>query len=113
VEVVVLSDVDPPRVSDFLKAAGDAPSVTVKGATALRIAQMWRELPPGETARCHIPPFGLRFIADGRVICEGSICWECNNIYGNAGGRAFFYEFDTEAAGSQALLVELRRIVEG
>jgi hypothetical protein len=83
----------------------------VEGPTALRIAQLWRELPPGETARCHSPPFGLRFILEGQVICEGSICWECNNIYGNFEGEVFFYQFDAEAAESKALLAEVKRIV--
>src|SRR5947209_5250192 len=91
----------------------NAPGVTVEGATALRIAQLWRDLPPGEEARCHIPPFGLRFVADGRVVCEGSICWECNNIYGDVGRVPFGYESDAGAVGSQALLEELLRIAEG
>jgi hypothetical protein len=111
VEVVDLRAVDPPRVSDFMKAAAGAPKVTVQGPTAHQIAQLWRGLPPGDQMRCHIPPFGIRFFMEEHLVCQGSICWECNNVYGDAGGIRFAYEFDAGSAESQTLLVELGRIM--
>jgi hypothetical protein len=46
-----------------------------------------------------------------QLVCQGSICWECFNIYGDAGGVRFAYEFEAGAVESQKLLVELRRIM--
>lgn len=110
VEVVLLSGVDdPPRVTGYMSAAG-ATSVLIGGMAATQIADLWRRLPPGDTARCHTPPFGLRFLVGGEVICQGSICWQCNNIYGDAGGEPFFYEFDAEGEVSRSLLAQLQRI---
>jgi hypothetical protein len=81
----------------------------IQGEAAQTIAQLWRQLPPGEQARCHIPPFALRFIADGVVICQGSVCWKCNNILGEVDGKRFWYAFDSDSDIAQSLLDECRR----
>src|SRR5688572_11429846 len=73
VDLVDLSGVYANGVDDYMDAAADAPSVRVSGAEAERIAALWRQLPPGEQARCHVPPFGLRFYAGGRVLSRASI----------------------------------------
>ncbi|HEX3313345.1 MAG TPA: hypothetical protein VHR72_00585 [Gemmataceae bacterium] len=112
-EVVELRGVKPTHVNKYMKAAGRARCVRLAGAEAQRIAELWRDLPAGHQMRCHIPPFGLRFIAEGQVICEGSICWKCNNIFGDVGGEPFAYEFDAKADVSQALLLQLRRVMNG
>lgn len=109
VEIVALDEIDANRVDQYMRNAGDAPSITVDGPDAQRIADLWRSLPPGDQARCHIPPYGLRFRVNERVVCEASICWECDNIFGEANGRQFSYEFDAGHATSMMLLVELRR----
>lgn len=46
-----------------------------------KAAHLWRQLPGGLQARCHTPPFGLRFYQENRLLLECSICWKCNNIY--------------------------------
>ena len=111
VDVVDLSDVDADRVEEYMDAAANAPSIRVSGAEATRIAALWRELPPGEQARCHIPPFGLRFYSGGRLISRGSICWRCNNIFGDAGDEHLFFAFDASQPTSRELLAECERVV--
>jgi hypothetical protein len=39
-----------------------------------------------------------------------SICWQCNNTFGEADGRSFCNPFDADAPVSRQLLAELRRI---
>lgn len=107
VEVVHLRGIWPERGGvTYMQAAAaaGAPMVVVQGDEAQRIAELWRSLPPGNQARCHIPPYALRFHSGDVVVCEASICWECNNIHGAAEGSDLFYEFDAKAPASQALL---------
>lgn len=84
------------------------PSVALPPAAAEEVAALWRRLPPGEQARCHLPAYGLRFRDEETVRCEASLCWECRNIYGKADGTAFEYEFDAEDPVSQDLLAACR-----
>ncbi len=112
VEIVSLESVDAGRVDEYMKNAADAPSITLEGADAQRIADLWRLLPPGDQARCHFPPYGLRFRYEGRVISEASICWECDNIFGVADGRHIHYAFDASHPTSTRLLAELRQFSE-
>jgi hypothetical protein len=86
-------------------------AVRVEGPAAERIADLWRRLPPGRQARCHLPPYGLRFLVGREVVCQASVCWRCNNVYGEAAGRPLHYEFDADDAASQELLAELQRVV--
>ena len=90
--------------------AADAPFVRVVGPGAQLIASLWRDLPPGEQARCHVPRFGFRFFDGDRLVSEASVCWQCNNIRGSSGGRKMAYEFDSSVPASRRLLEETRRI---
>jgi hypothetical protein len=111
VDVVVLdSGAAVSRVSEFIHVAA-VRSVCVAGQAAQAIASLWRQLPPDQQARCHIPPYGLRFHSDSGLICEASICWQCNNIYGQACGEGFVYEFDALANASRRMLAMLRETV--
>lgn len=111
VVVVDLRRIDANRVSQHMQNAAAAPSITLNGDHAQRIAELWRALPPGIQSRCHTPPFGLRFRSGERVVCEASLCWECDNIFGQSEGRDIHYEFDAGQPISQALLAELRRSI--
>ena len=111
VEAVDLAGLDPDRVSEYMAAAVNAPRVAVTGSDAERIACLWRGLPEGEQMRCHIPPFGLRFYSRRRLICEASVCWECNNIFGNAGGEHLWYGFDASHEHSRELLAACKRAI--
>jgi hypothetical protein len=77
------------------------------------IAELWRKLPPGEQARCHVPPFALRFFAEGEVILEASLCWHCNNIWLREEKTENVFEFDARAEVSQELLAVLKAISKG
>lgn len=97
-------------VRDFIRVAA-LRYVSLTGEAARAIASLWRKLPPGEQARCHIPPYGLRFHSASGSVCEASICWQCNNIYGQAGSEEFDFEFDAQAAISRQLLAAIRQAV--
>jgi hypothetical protein len=105
VEVIVLRGNDDYEIREEV---GTAPGVSLTGDDAQRVSALWRLLPTGYQARCHDPRFGLRFLDGGVVLCQASVCWECNNIYGEANGEGFTYAFDAEASVSQDLLNECR-----
>lgn len=106
VEVVVLKNVD---VDDIRGAvAASSVSVSLHDEDAQRVAALWRQLPTGEPHRCHLPPFGLRFLDGEVVVCQASLCWKCNNIFGEVSGEAFSYDFDSSDSISQDLLNECR-----
>ena len=79
----------------------------VEGQVAQEIATLFRQLPSGEPARCHIPPYGLRFYTEEGLQKQCSICWMCNNICGD-----FQYSFDANHAVSQSLLALISSHVE-
>jgi hypothetical protein len=49
-------------------------------AQAAVLVSLWDRLPPGETARCHIPGFAIQLSHQGRVVFTAALCWKCNNI---------------------------------
>ena len=108
VHVVNLEGIYPNRVDLYMREAANAPMVTLTGASAAAVARLWRQLPKGEQSRCHIPPFGLRFLLDDKVYCQASICWKCDNIFGEIDGQPFAYDFDSQHAVSQSLLSEVK-----
>ncbi len=87
--------------------------MAIYGVPSALVAELWRLLPPGRQARCHNPGYALKFHAGGLIVCTATVCWECNNIHGEANGEAFVYEFDSQHEVSQTLLAELSRIVSG
>lgn len=103
IEVVDIRRIDANRVSQYMQIAGDEPSVRVDGESARPFADSWRALKPGESARCHVPPIGLRFIADGTVYLEASVCWRCNNLFGLCGGAEISYAFDSDSESAKRL----------
>lgn len=112
VEVVDLSGIDADRVDQYMQNAVSAPSVTLQGDAAQRVASLWRALPPGEQSRCHSPPYGFRFRSGERLVCEASVCWKCDNIFGTSEGRPIHFEFDATQPVSQDLLTEARRAID-
>ncbi|MBX9626008.1 MAG: hypothetical protein K2X82_19580 [Gemmataceae bacterium] len=89
------------------------PAARLTGGDAARVADLWRRLPPGEERRCHDPAFTLRFLAGGRVLAEGSVCWECHNIHVTRGDGHATYEFDADSPTALQLLDECRRVAGG
>lgn len=104
VDVVSLRDTDADQISGYMKEAVTAEYFQVVDDLAQQIADLWRQLPPGEQDRCHYPPFGLRFYNNGKLQLQASLCWECNNIFGDLNGNTIWYEFDAQHQISQKLL---------
>ena len=104
VEVVNLCRVDVYDVSNYMQNVGNSEFIRLSGNSAQKIAELWRKLPEGMSARCHFPPYGFRFYKDEKLILQGSVCWQCNNIYGDVNGDEFAYRFNGEDQISQELL---------
>jgi hypothetical protein len=112
VELVDLKGLQPKHVNEYMKIAKDASHVHVQGEAAQQIAYLWRQLPPDEQMRCHSPPFGLRFYRGRELLVQGSVCWECNNIFVEENGEDLAYTFDGQHAYSQQLLILLEQIAD-
>jgi hypothetical protein len=87
------------------KILDDALHKPIVGQAAQEIANLFRQLPSGSSARCHTPPFGLRFYTVDGLQRQCSICWECNNICGD-----FQYDFDADNYISQELFALLTQL---
>lgn len=111
VVIVSLGKIDRPASGNYIAASTGAPSVSLQDQAAVEIAELWRALPSGMQARCHLPPYGLKFQLRGARILEASICWKCNNIVGTLNGAPFHFEFDSEAPPSVELLDTLKRLL--
>jgi hypothetical protein len=111
VEVVDVRGIEPNRVSQFMAYARDRPGVRLNKERAERVVGLYRQLPRGEQARCHKPSYGLRMFREDRIVYQASICWECNNIFGEANGRSFSIEFDCSSSVAQELLLEMQNAI--
>ena len=106
-----LSDVELPSVYHVVRSKAVRGHVRLTGEDAERIAALWRALPAGEQARCHTPPYGLRFWRGGLLLAEASLCWECDNARGYAGDETIAFGFNAESAVAQSLLLQLRHVL--
>lgn len=109
VDVYGLRGSDPPRVGEFMRHLARCAWVRLDGEGAAAVAGLYRQLPGGETMRCHTPPFGLRFWSNGELITEASLCWECNNAFGFRAGERIAFDFEGQSDIAQVLLTLLRR----
>lgn len=68
----------------FAKGGGSDATVTwtrrLNGREQARLQELIKVLPNGESARCHMPGFGLR-IWRGQRQQRVSLCFRCNNAY--------------------------------
>lgn len=103
VEIVDIRRLEAKRVSQYMQIARDEPSVRLNGNAAQRFADAWRALTPGESARCHVPPIGLRFFVDGSVYLEASVCWRCSNLFGVCEENEMWYAFDSDSGAAKRL----------
>jgi len=56
--------------------------VAINGKKCKEITDAWRSLsfqPNG--ALCHVPPYGVRFYRDNKLLFETTVCWKCHNFY--------------------------------
>lgn len=112
VDVVRLAGVKPDHVGNYMQEAVKAPYVRVTDELAQQIADLWRQLPAGAPRRCHTPPFGLRFYRRRILQLQASICWQCNNIFGDANGDRVSFNFDAHGKASKKLLSLCKKVFE-
>ena len=59
-----------------------AAHVTIDGKKCKVITDAWRSMtfqPNG--ALCHVPPYGIRFFRNEKLLFETTVCWKCHNFY--------------------------------
>ena len=97
-------------VNDVIRSPSHR-TVRLAGGDAQHIAGLWRRLSPTEPARCHTPPYGLRFWLGAHKVIEASHCWECGNAYGYAGETPVSFTLDPRAPVAVSLLMQLRQVL--
>src|SRR3712207_962836 len=112
IDVVDIRRIEANNVGNYMREAIDAPYAHLTDESAQQIASLWRELPSGEQSRCHIPPFGLRFYSNGKLQLQASICWECDNIFGDSKGDDIWFAFDAQSETAQKLLSLCKQAVD-
>lgn len=79
---------------------------------ALQLASLWNDLPPGETARCHVPGFAFQAYVGREVVFSAAICWKCNNIsIGGPLASENWRVFDAATTEAQSLLKLCQEVV--
>ncbi len=110
-------------VVEVLDLGGEFPSIScgfinssrntkIEGELAQTIANLFRQLTPGESARCHTPPFGLRFYFNKQLVLQASICWECDNMYIWKDDNRLLYGLNLQQPSSKHLLALLKDSLE-
>ena len=79
----------------------------LSGAEAQRVIRLFRELEPGEPARCHMPPWGLALYEQGALLFAATLCYRCSNAYIYMGQDKELRAFDPEGPSS----ADLRRVL--
>jgi hypothetical protein len=81
--------------------------ILLNEADSQRVIHLFRELEPGESARCHEPPWGLALYAGEALLFTVTLCYMCSNAYVYTGDgkdlRAFNPGGPNAAALRQAL----------
>jgi hypothetical protein len=82
--------------------------IRVDETTRAKIDELFRSLPFAESMRCHNPPVGLRFYKGEVLRFAFSICWACNNAFGELHGRPVAIRFD----GKSDVAIELFSVIQ-
>jgi hypothetical protein len=53
----------------------------LSGTEAQRVLDLFRGLEPGESARCHMPPWGLALYEQDVLLFTATLCYVCSNAY--------------------------------
>ncbi|MFT5684192.1 MAG: hypothetical protein ACI8RZ_005133, partial [Myxococcota bacterium] len=77
----------------------------------VRFQELWNELPEAGQMRCHVPIIGVRFNSISDPIAEISICWQCNNMFGETEQGSFHRTFDGESDSARELLSLCKRLL--
>ena len=83
-------------------------SVSVDRPFAMEYWTRLCDLPSDQSARCHIPSYGIRFLDGTDSVGGASICWQCNNVYLRFRDLSAMLTFDGESPAAQELLAEMK-----
>jgi hypothetical protein len=90
----------------FWKHVGER--ATLNGAEAREVIQLFQELEPAESARCHMPPWGLAMYAGDELLFTVTLCYQCYNAYLYSTAGRDLRAFDSQGVKGLAL----RRVLE-
>jgi len=111
VEIVDLREINPNSASEYMQLADSAPVVKCDHKSSKYLAKVWRALTPGTSSRCHVPSIGLRFIVESKCVCEASVCWMCDNIFGVFDGEGFSYAFTGDGTAGYEPFLTVKSVV--
>lgn len=111
IDIVILSSSTAKHVTQEMDDWLSKRCIRVDGENLVVIESLCRTLPLAESMRCHTPPVGLRFYRDNHLFCAFSICWACNNAYGEFNGQPIVIRFDGKSPEAIELFSHLQRIV--
>lgn len=111
IDIVILSNSTAKRVTQEMDDWMSKRCVRIVGEELAVVEDLCRKLPFAESMRCHTPPLGLRFYRDDNLFCAFSICWACNNAFGEFEGKPIFISFDGKSPEAVALFSHLQKIV--
>lgn len=79
------------------------------GSDAERVIRLFAELKPGDSARCHMPPWGLAFYEGEALLFTVSLCFRCSNAYVYDANGMHLRAFKVAARGAKSLLAVLKQ----
>ena len=80
----------------------------LSGAESQRVIRLFRELEPSESARCHMPPWGLALYEQDALLFTGTLCYRCSNAYIYVDQSTELRAFDPDGPNS----VDLRQVLQ-
>lgn len=83
--------------------------LTVTGADAQKLADLWRSLPKGSGARCFDPAFDFEFRDGEKVVRRATVCWRCSQS--KFEGEKLLMPFNSRSTEAQALLALCQRLL--
>lgn len=75
----------------------------VSGAEGQRVIRLFRQLEPGESARCHMPRSGLALYERETLLFTVTLCYRCSNAYVYTGGGRDLRAFNPEGSNAADL----------
>jgi len=84
----------------------------VSDRDAQLIVSLFCGLEPGESARCHMPPWGLAFYEGEDLLLTATICFRCSNVYVYTAQGKDLRAFDEKGTNATKLRKMLERFTE-
>ncbi len=80
----------------------------LSGAESQRVIRLFRELEPSQSARCHMPPWGLALYEQDALLFTATLCYRCSNAYIYMDQSMELRAFDPDGPNS----AELRQVLQ-